>query len=266
LPRNRRDSRAASPALLQEHDDMALRRIMLKPWQLACRSARSLDFALMPRRCAFCGTARRHYEPAICPGCKADLPWIHEQCPSCARPMTASPGAGVACADCQRRPTPFVAAAAPLAFEFPVDAAIRLFKFHRKLHYTDAFGEILCMAAATLPDDIDALLPVPLHWLRHGVRGFNQAAEICRPLQRASGLPVIRNVSRSRRTPYQSGLGARERRRNLTGAFAVKGRIGARHVLLVDDVITTGETCSQLARALLAHGVPQVSVLALARA
>jgi ComF family protein len=114
--------------------------------------------------------------------------------------------------------------------------------------------------------DVDALLPVPLHWLRHGVRGFNQAAELCRPLHRSTGLPVIANVVRRRRTPYQSGLAARQRRHNLAGAFAVRGALRARHVLLVDDVITTGETCSQLARELLAGGVPKVSVLALARA
>ena len=160
---------------------------------------------------------------------------------------------------------PFVTAVAPLAFEFPLDAAVRMLKFRRKLYYAPALGELLYRAAARLPADIDALLPVPLHWTRHGIRGFNQAAEICRPLQRATGLPVIRNVRRRRRTPYQSGLGARERRRNLAGAFALRGTIVARHVVLVDDVITTGETCAQLARELHARGVPKVSVLALAR-
>jgi len=209
---------------------------------------------------------RRHREALICPGCESDLPWIRERCPGCARPLAATPAAGVVCAECQDRPLPFEAAVAPLAFEFPVDAAIRLFKFHRRLVYADAFGELLCRSLAELPGDVDALLPVPLHWLRHGVRGFNQAAEICRPLRRASGLPLVGNVSRRQSTPYQSGLGARERRRNLAGAFEVRGGIQARHVLLVDDVITTGETCSQLARELLAHGAGKVSVLAVARA
>ena len=74
-------------------------------------------------------------------------------------------------------------------------------------------------------------------------------------------------VSRRRRTPYQSGLGARERRRNLAGAFDVRGEIQASHVLLVDDVITTGETVVRSSRAeLLAHGAAKVSVLAVARA
>jgi ComF family protein len=245
---------------------MGIRRFVLPPWQLTCRATRALEFAVMPRRCAFCGARRRHDEAAICPGCENDLPWIREQCRGCARPLATTPGPGVVCAQCQDRPLPFEAAAAPLAFEFPVDAAIRLFKFHRKLHYADAFGELLCRSFAELPGDIDALLPVPLHWLRHGVRGFNQAAEICCPLQKSSDLPLIRTVSRRRRTPYQSGLGARERRRNLAGAFEVRGVIRAKHVLLVDDVITTGETCAQLARELLAHGAQKVSVLAVARA
>ena len=220
----------------------------------------------MPRRCVFCGVSRRHYEAAICERCADDLPWIDRQCPTCARPLATTPADGVVCAECQRRPPPYAAAVAPLAFEFPIDAAIRLFKFHRRLYYADAFGELLCSASAQLPGDIDALLPVPLHWARHGLRGFNQATELCRPLQKASGLPLVRNVKRSRRTPYQSGLGANERRRNLAKAFSIRGEVRARHVLLVDDVITTGETCSQLASTLRANGVPRVSVLAVARA
>ena len=245
---------------------MGIRRYVLPSWQLACRSARALEFAVMPRCCVFCGIKRRHDESSICPGCDKDLPWIREQCPGCARPLATTPGPGVVCAECQDRPPPFTAAIAPLAFEFPVDAAIRLFKFHRRLQYADAFGELLCRSLADLPGDVDALLPVPLHWLRHGVRGFNQAAEICRPLQKSTGLPLVRKVSRRRPTPYQSGLGARARRRNLDGAFEVRGDIDAAHVLLVDDVITTGETCAQLARQLLAHGAQNVSVLAVARA
>lgn len=155
---------------------------------------------------------------------------------------------------------------APLAYEFPVDAAIRMFKFRRRLYYAPAFGELLRQSLAELPEDIDALLPVPLHWLRHGIRGFNQAAEMCRPIRKATGLPLVSNVYRVRATPYQSGLSAKERRRNLRRAFVVRGTISARHVLIVDDVITTGETCRQLAELLREHGVEKVSVLAIARA
>jgi len=227
---------------------------------------RAVDRAVMPRRCVFCGLACRPRERSICDGCNADLPRIRYPCPGCARPLAAPPAAGIVCGECQRRPLPFARVVAPLAYEFPVDAAIKQFKFRRKLFYAQAFGELLLRASAQLPDDIDAVLPVPLHWLRHGARGFNQAAEICRPVRRQRRLPVLKNVVRVRATPYQSGLSAIERRRNLSGAFAVRGRVTARHVLIVDDVITTGETCTQLAGLLERHGAGKVSVLALARA
>jgi ComF family protein len=175
-------------------------------------------------------------------------------------------GAGVRCADCQARPLPFVSVVVPFAFEFPIDAAIRQYKFRRKLWYAPAFTELLLPALDELPDSIDAILPVPLHWLRHGIRGFNQAAEIGRGLCRHAGLPMLRIVRRHRPTPYQSASNAKARRRNLRRAFSIRGPVPARHVLIVDDVVTTGETCRQLARVLLSAGAEEISVLAIARA
>lgn len=230
----------------------------------ACRLLREFDDALMPRRCAFCGFRTFAGERDVCPGCSSDLPWIRYACPRCAQPMSAPPAAS--CAACQAKPPPYVAAVAPLRYEFPVDAGLKALKFRRKLYYADAFAGLLLDAAAGLDTDIDAVLPVPLHWRRRAVRGFNQAEELCRPLARRLALPLVRGVVRRRRTPAQSGLSARERHRNLRGAFAVRRTLDARHVLIVDDVITTGATVLHLALTLLAHGAERVSVLAVARA
>ena len=175
-------------------------------------------------------------------------------------------GTGVVCAECQSRPMPFAAVSAPFTYEFPIDAAIRNYKFRRRAWYAPAFAELLLPAFAELPASIDAIVPVPLHWLRHGVRGFNQAAEICRILRKQTGLPIVHNVYRHRATPYQSASNAKARRHNLRRAFSVRGSISTRHPLIVDDVLTTGETCRQLAKVLIASGAGQVSVLALARA
>jgi ComF family protein len=155
---------------------------------------------------------------------------------------------------------------APLIYAYPVDAAIKAMKFRRKLHYVEAFAAILLDVLSTLPVGIDALLPVPLHWRRQAMRGFNQAEELCRPLRQHTGAPLIRNVRRNRATPSQSGLDAEKRQQNLRGAFTVRGRIRAQHVLLVDDVITTGATCKQLAKLLLSAGAKKVSAIAIARA
>lgn len=221
---------------------------------------------LMPRRCVFCGVTCTVDERHVCDGCHADLPWIRHACPVCALELPAPLATARGCAACQARPPPFSAAAAPLAYAFPVDAALKALKFRRRLYFAPAFAELMLPALDRLRADVDGLLPVPLHRLRLMRRGCNQAMEIAKLLSKATGLPLVDGVARVVATPYQSGLDARARRSNLKGAFRVTPRMRAHRPLIVDDVITTGETCRQLARALLDAGAEQVSVLALARA
>ena len=166
------------------------------------------------------------YEPFVCCGCLDDLPW---------RATLLE----------QPRP-PFTSLAAPFDYAFPVDAALKALKFRRRLDYVPAFANLL-------------------HWRRHARRGFNQALVLCRELASQSGWPLLGHVRRVRATRYQSGLLAQARQHNLRGAFIAHGRIDARHVLLVDDVITTGATCEALAATTLAAGAKKVSVLAVAR-
>lgn len=227
-------------------------------------TARWLERELMPVSCVFCGEPDDERGRYVCPGCAADLVHNAPACRRCALPLAAA--SDLPCGACQAQPPPFDTVVAPLVYTYPVDAAIRQFKFHRKLWYVPGFTEILVAAADALPGSIDAVLPVPLHRLRQVRRGFNQAIELAAPVAKARGLPMLRNVVRRRRTPYQSGLPAAHRRRNLRHAFAVRGHIDAQHVLIVDDVLTTGATCRQLALLLRRHGVASVSVLALARA
>ncbi len=204
----------------------------------------TLENAVMPMRCAFCGEPTRENEGRVCHGCAADLPW------SASPPVQA----------------PFVRLVAPLAYEFPVDAAIKALKFRRRLFYGPALAQLLNAACAQLPDDIDAMLPVPLHWRRHWLRGFNQALEIGRPLARRLGVPVVHAVRRRRATSPQSGLTAVQRARNVRAAFAIRKPIRHRHVLIVDDVITTGATVRQLAATLRQAGVRRISVMTVAQA
>ena len=230
------------------------------------RSLNTIEAALMPRRCVFCGVLANDDERFVCNACTRDLPWISHSCHYCALPIPGPLPPGVPCASCQLEPPLLTAAVAPLHYSFPVDAAIKAFKFHRKLNYQPAFSDILLGAAASLPAGIDAVLPVPLYRWRRIRRGFNQAEELAGPIGKAMSLETLSNVARVAPTPYQSGLNAAERRRNLRSAFRVTARINALHVLIIDDVITTGETCRQLARVLLDNGVAKVSALALARA
>lgn len=225
----------------------------------------ALDRAVMPRSCVFCGVECEAFEDGFCHGCADDLPWNENACPACAEPQQTPLVADLRCASCQAGPPPWAAAATPFCYSFPIDAAIKRMKFRRCLEYAPAFGALLAGTLRRLPPDVDTLLPVPLHWRRQALRGFNQADELCRELQKRCDLPISRAARRRRATPSQSGLHARARARNLRKAFSISADIRAQHVVIVDDVITTGATCGELARELLRSGVPQVSVLALAR-
>lgn len=218
----------------------------------------------VPMTCAFC---RLHPAPAgVCDGCRADLPQLGNVCRDCAEPLPAAPQPGLCCARCQQRPPPWNACRAVLPYAWPVDVALRRLKYARQLTFAAAFGELLAQAAIADFADCDALCPVPLHRWRHLHRGFNQAEELCRPLHRRLALPLMKKVRRVRHTPPQSGLGRKARQRNLRDAFRVQGLCHYRHPLLIDDVMTTGETCRHLALALLARGADKVSVLTVARA
>jgi len=204
-----------------------------------------LDF-LAPRNCVFCGEPSEGGENSICTGCFADLPWNE---------TLVSPISGI-----------FESSMAVMHYSFPIDVAIKALKFRRKLFYGPALAEVLCVAKPFLAADIDAVLPVPLHWRRKAMRGFNQATEIAKPIAISLGVPLARNVRRKRATPFQSGLGAAERVRNLRRAFVITRPGSYTHVLIIDDVVTTGATAQALATLLLSSGVTKVSFLAVARA
>jgi ComF family protein len=114
----------------------------------------------------------------------------------------------------------------------------------------------------------DVVVPVPLYWTRRVRRGYNQAAALARALSRPLGLPYApRWLWRCRYTPRQTGKSGTDRRAGLRGAFraARRAELTGKTVLLVDDVLTTGTTASEAARALKQAGAKTVLVAVLAR-
>jgi ComF family protein len=122
---------------------------------------------------------------------------------------------------------------------------------------------------------VDAVVPIPLHARRLRQRGFNQSALLLRAWQRAAPEaqvgPLIKGCStilaRAHRTPPQTGLSRRQRRRNIRGAFTVVDRSGVKgqRLLLLDDVFTTGATVEEAARVLRSAGAATVDVLTFTR-
>ncbi|MEX2496067.1 MAG: ComF family protein [Woeseia sp.] len=217
-----------------------------------------------PDSCVLCGA--QDVIGWFCINCSLTLPRADAACGRCGQTVSTVLPPGVDCADCQRRPPPFLAARSALLYTFPIDSALQSFKYNHQLYYAPAFAQLLFAEFLLAFQTADALLPVPLHFGRHAWRGFNQAMELCKPLRRCSGLPVLTNVGRVRYTRPQTGLDAAARRRNLRHAFAVAGPLRCRRPLIIDDVMTTGETCRRLARVLLDAGASDVGVLTVARA
>ena len=227
--------------------------------------ARLLD-AVLPPRCLLCGGHARQ-TLGLCNACHADMPRNTCCCQRCALPLEHP---AEECGECLRREPPFTRTWAPFRYAHPLDLLEARFKFRRDLAAGQVLSALMIEAAGA---DLSAALPerlycVPLHPDRLRERGFNQALELAKPLARALDLPLDdRALIRSRSTRAQTGLDAKERRRNLQGAFALTPGIAIpTHVAILDDVMTTGTTLRECAKVLRRAGVPRVDVWALARA
>lgn len=216
---------------------------------------------LWPRHCLVCGEACP--VEGLCPACRHALPWNQSACLRCSLPL---PVPAAACGHCQRRPPPLTVARAAFRYETPLDRLLPRLKFHNDLAAGHLLGGLMAeaLAGAERPD---ALIPLPLHRRRLRSRGFDQTLELAKPLAHRLQLPLLDDVlTRVRETAPQSRLDAPARRRNLRRAFAVRaGAALPPHVVLIDDVMTTGATLHAAASALLRAGATRVDAWVCAR-
>lgn len=153
-------------------------------------------------------------------------------------------------------------------YQPPIDHWITQFKFSGNLRDGRLLTE-LCYEALLAQHDSawpELLIPVPLHQRRLQERGFNQAVEIAKPLGKRLKIPVvIHSCQRIKNTKPQSELSGKERIHNVSAAFAITKPINARHVAIIDDVITTGNTVQSLSLALQEHGITTIEVWSIAK-
>jgi ComF family protein len=156
----------------------------------------------------------------------------------------------------------------PFRYAYPLDHLVRGLKFRKELPCGRVLGELfarrLLVREEALPE---AIIPVPLAARRYRERGYNQASELAVSIQRVTRMAVRSDlVVRLRETAEQAGLNRKMRRRNVRGAFAVTALLIPPHIALLDDVVTTGSTVSELAKVLRRAGAQRVEVWAIARA
>lgn len=237
---------------------------MLNPWRTLWNS--------LPGTCQVCGAWP---SSAVCEACAARF---QDEAPRCTACADRVPVDVPLCGACLTRPTPAAlhACAAAVDYAYPWDGLIARFKFRQEPGWAGPFARRMLQApqAGALLSSCDLLAPVPLTPARLAGRGYNQAWELVKALRRAS-TPAARAPAlaealvRLTETPDQHSLPREQRLRNLQGVFAAHPlhapRLHGRHVLLVDDVTTTGATLQAAAQALRQAGAVRVSALVFAR-
>ena len=209
---------------------------------------------------------------SLCNACKNDFPVLDNACQQCGLPLESASDSSVICGQCIQSPPAVDYTLCLYHYQIPLDYLITELKYNQKLPHASILGQLfLARLLDVAPEDVpDAILPVPLHKSRLVKRGFNQSLEIARPIAKKLKIPIALDiVRRKRQTRAQADLTAIERKKNVRDCFEIikQETLSAyQHIVIIDDVVTTGSTTNELARLLKKAGVKKVGVWSVARA
>jgi ComF family protein len=227
--------------------------------------------AVVSSSCALCGSDSND---TICSGCRSQFfGRLQHRCLQCAIPLPGMTAMSAnKCGDCLQQPPRFDATFAATDYVPPIDRLVLALKFGNQLALAPLFARLLRDALPAAPDLALPLIltAVPLGEKRLAERGFNQALEIAKPLSLALGIQFdARLLLRVRETHAQALLHPAQRHQNIRHAFIVSQdaveRVRGRHIGVVDDVLTTGETLNELAATLKRFGAARVTNFVFAR-
>ncbi len=200
---------------------------------------------LFPHKCVLCRKVLSDKEIDICNECRKDIPEFSH--PS--------------------NRIPFVEDWTALWYYKDVRHSIFRFKFRNTRSYADVYARQLALKLMTRPETYDYITWVPVSFRRRLKRGYDQVALIAKALSKEMGIPVVSTLRKKRHNMPQSTISDdSQRRANVLGVYRVnpKAPIAGKQILLIDDVITTGATCSECARTLLTAGASRVYCAAIA--
>ena len=234
--------------------------------------SRVLDF-IYPAYCQLCSAQLSHGR-CICEDCQEKLTPVQAPfCSCCGECFDGHINDTFTCSNCSGLELFFSFARAAYQADTHSLQLVHDFKYNRQIHLAAELARLTSHALEDprfdpyLKDGI--LVPVPLHGKRLRKRRFNQAEEIAKHLSRDQDIPWANILIRNRHTDTQTRFGRKKRLENLRGAFQVKGKLAAKltgkHIILLDDVLTTGSTAHECAQTLLINGARKVAVLTLLR-
>lgn len=205
-----------------------------------------------PAACASCETPLESAPPSrLCAPCASALNRLADAgaCARCAKPLASQ---DAPCPYCHGRGIPPYERIVSLGvFDDPLKELIHRMKYRGRWPLAEMLADRLCEAPAAraLLESADVLVPVPLHFIRHLHRGYNQAEVLARRIgsrRHQRGKPIVEALRRTRHTETQTALHSiQKRQENVRGAFALKRaarRLAGKHIVVIDDVMTTGAT------------------------
>jgi competence protein ComFC len=239
-----------------------VRRISALAWQ-------GMNQLLWPAVCAVCNEAICDTDKDLCPKCWNELLTCTagDYCPRCGRDTSRYGLVADACAACQNEEIHFDGIARAGVYADALQRMILAFK-HDRSELAVALAPLAdaALQGSRFRDDVDLFVPVPLHWTRRLLRGYNQSHLIARRLHHPHAR-VSRDLVRARRTQIQPQMATpAARARNVAGAFLIRHRheFGGKTICLVDDIKTTGATLNECAKTLKEAGAVKVYALVLA--
>jgi ComF family protein len=238
----------------------------------ASKWGRTVLDLLLPPTCLTCDSTT-DAPGRFCAACFGKMQFITEPfCRRCAIPFThaAEATAHGICAACSEYPPPWRQARAALRYDAHSRRLILPLKHGDRVELAFALARMMARAGASLLENADLLVPVPLHPSRLRARRYNQRALLAREIAKLTAVPArLDALVRLRSTQPLGDLSAEQRSRMVAHAFAPRrgatNALAGRRILLIDDVMTSGATCTACTLALLASGAAQVDVLTAAR-
>ncbi|MEZ5744390.1 MAG: ComF family protein [Sphingomonadaceae bacterium] len=224
---------------------------------------------VFPPRCPTCGDAIAA-QTGLCIACWSELEIPSDPaCTLCGRPFLDSVRDGATCAPCLANPPRHDGIAAATLYNETSRKLVLAFKHGNRIALAPMMARLMTAKLGFL-DETWVIVPVPLHRWRLWRRGYNQAAVLAREIAKKSKARLsLDALRRTRATPSLGGLGAKARRKALSGAIAIhparKAGIKGAKILLVDDVLTSGATSDACVKALKAAGAQEVKIACFAR-
>jgi len=209
---------------------------------------------------------------SLCKSCEEDFPVLLDACKTCGLPLDAANESNSAvCGHCLQISTYVDYTLCLYHYQAPLDYLITTLKYNQQLSHATILGHLLLarLEGEVIGNYPDCIIPVPLHKRRLVKRGFNQSLEIVRNVAEYLNIPIeLTSVKRKKRTLAQAELNAVQRKKNVKGCFDVKIELAENysHVVIIDDVVTTGSTINELAKQLKKSGIKKVGVWSIARA